>query len=120
MDDLGYLFFSSDGRIGRRSWWFGVVSLLAIDIVNLLIFGGEGPLALFISVFLILSAVMVSIKRCHDRDKSAWWCLILAIPLIGTIWAVVELGILEGTKGVNRFGPDPTARLGGPPDAGAA
>jgi len=49
----------------------------------------------------------VHIKRCHDRDQSGWWVLLLLIPVIGFIWAIINLGILEGTRGPNRFGPDP-------------
>ena len=75
----------------------------------------------------------VIIKRLHDRDKPAPWYLVYgAAPLglfilaiycwtvramevasllfvlsfIGLIWAIVELGILRGTPGPNRFGPE--------------
>lgn len=73
-------------------------------------------------------------KRLHDRDKRGWWLLLLwFLPLAlffagfftgwsgnshaGSIlmlaslpfalWGLVELGILPGTKGPNRFGIDP-------------
>ena len=45
----------------------------------------------------------VSVRRYHDRDKSGWWMLIALIPYIGAIWQLVELGILEGTEGANRY-----------------
>lgn len=51
----------------------------------------------------------LSIKRWHDRDKSGWWVLIAFVPLVGPIWALVETGFLEGTKGPNQYGPDPLA-----------
>lgn len=36
-------------------------------------------------------------KRWHDRGKSGWWTLIALIPFgIGWIWAMIELGFLEG------------------------
>ncbi len=53
----------------------------------------------------LYSSVVVQIKRWHDRDKKGWWIFINFIPFIGTIWALVENGILKGTKGPNRFGP---------------
>jgi uncharacterized membrane protein YhaH (DUF805 family) len=78
-----------------------------------------------------------SIKRLHDRNKSAWWMVpffivpglfgefqdrlphtypVMALAL-GTwlicIWAFVEMCCLPGTTGPNRFGTDPVAR----PDA---
>jgi uncharacterized membrane protein YhaH (DUF805 family) len=59
---------------------------------------------------LIWPSLAISIKRWHDRDKSGWWVLIGFIPLIGGIWALIETGFLEGTKGPNQYGLDP---LGG-------
>ncbi len=47
----------------------------------------------------------VHAKRWHDRNKSALWILFSFIPLIGQIWAVIELGFIAGTQGHNRFGP---------------
>ena len=48
-----------------------------------------------------------SVKRAHDRGKSGWWLLLSLVPLVGAIWWLVDLGILEGEEGENRFGPDP-------------
>jgi uncharacterized membrane protein YhaH (DUF805 family) len=48
-------------------------------------------------------------KRWHDRNKSGWWTLIALVPFIGAIWLIVELGILEGNRGANQYGPDPLA-----------
>jgi uncharacterized membrane protein YhaH (DUF805 family) len=79
------------------------------------------------------SYAAVSIKRLHDRNKSGWWivpfiiapglyshfCNLLgasdAAPFIGLamlialIWGFVEMCLLGGTRGPNRFGPDPLA-----------
>jgi uncharacterized membrane protein YhaH (DUF805 family) len=80
--------------------------------------------------------VAATIKRLHDRDKSGWWILVffiapyllgkivdalpddssvaniatyfLAFDIVGlNIWGTVELFVLQGTNGPNRFGPDP-------------
>jgi uncharacterized membrane protein YhaH (DUF805 family) len=77
----------------------------------------------------------VSIKRLHDRNKSGWWMIpfIVATALYGQfadrlggswaaallglavliffIWGMVEMCWLKGTRGPNRFGPDPLAPL---------
>lgn len=42
----------------------------------------------------------------HDTNRSAWWLLLILLPIIGWIWLFV-LYVLEGTRGPNRFGPDP-------------
>jgi uncharacterized membrane protein YhaH (DUF805 family) len=50
-------------------------------------------------------------KRCHDRGYSGWMSLISLIPLAGFIWVIVALGVMEGTKGPNPYGPDPLAGI---------
>jgi uncharacterized membrane protein YhaH (DUF805 family) len=89
-------------------------------------------LALLVILYipLIWIGLAIGAKRLHDRDKSAWWLLvfyaapgilstagnqmedlgfiILHIISFGiTVWAFVELGCLRGTRGPNRYGPDP-------------
>jgi uncharacterized membrane protein YhaH (DUF805 family) len=75
--------------------------------------------------------VAASIKRLHDRNRSGWWiipfvfatgiysqfgdrlgdswpaALVGLAVLIGSIWGGVEMYGLKGTRGPNRFGPDP-------------
>jgi uncharacterized membrane protein YhaH (DUF805 family) len=48
----------------------------------------------------ILPLLGVYIRRMHDIDKSGWCCL---IPVYG--WII--LPFCDGTRGPNRFGPDP-------------
>ncbi|MCL2862595.1 MAG: DUF805 domain-containing protein [Methanimicrococcus sp.] len=63
-------------------------------------------------VFMLLQAI----KRLHDLDKSGWYLLILfgiLVPLIGkfiVLALVLYLLLANGTKGENRFGPDPLGR----------
>jgi uncharacterized membrane protein YhaH (DUF805 family) len=67
----------------------------------------EAGIGLFSGIFGLLSltpAIIVNIKRFHDRDKSGWWVLIVLIPIIGAIWLLIELGFLKGTPGPNQFG----------------
>jgi uncharacterized membrane protein YhaH (DUF805 family) len=47
----------------------------------------------------IIPNIAVAIRRVHDQDKAGWFIL---IPIYGFI-----LMFIEGTKGPNRFGPDP-------------
>ena len=49
----------------------------------------------------------VSVKRTHDRGQTWWWLLIGLIPLVGSIWWLVNLGILEGDDGPNKYGSVP-------------
>jgi uncharacterized membrane protein YhaH (DUF805 family) len=104
----------------------------------------------FIVLFGVMIAIWVSylaigVKRLHDR--SGWWIVVfyivpwllgsvvnvadkqgndtvgLVAELIGlvcVIWGLVELGFLRGTRGPNRFGPDPLQPELGPSAAPAA
>jgi uncharacterized membrane protein YhaH (DUF805 family) len=107
------LYLSLDGRIDRRCFWLrGVLALLAVALVlNLLlqIAGLQAERADYIANLLLAwPFIAVSAKRWHDRDRSAWWVLVLAIPLIGTLWTLIDNGFVRGTPGPNRFGEPPT------------
>ena len=86
----------------------------AIQMVLLAIDGTTGgldpnsPIDSLSDIFSFLTlwpGIAVSVKRLHDRGRSAWFLLILLIPVIGAFWLLIELGILPGTSGPNRFGP---------------
>ncbi|GGK48040.1 DUF805 domain-containing protein [Salinarimonas ramus] len=108
--DWKWMFTTYEGRIERGRWWIGVAVLLVVALISTILFGTDGLVAFIITIVLQLAGLMLHIKRCHDRDKSGWWCLLLLIPFVGFLWALVDLGLLEGTPGTNRFGPDPLAR----------
>jgi uncharacterized membrane protein YhaH (DUF805 family) len=54
----------------------------------------------------LVPSIAVGVRQLHDTDRSGWWLLISLIPLIGGIVLLV-FTVLEGTRGPNRFGPDP-------------
>lgn len=71
------------------------------------------PMWIIGGIMLVLGvwwSLAVAVKRCHDRGKSGWWCLLMFVPIIGFIWWLVDLGILEGEEGENRWGPNPVAQ----------
>jgi uncharacterized membrane protein YhaH (DUF805 family) len=113
--DWKYLLTSFEGRTNRAKFWASIGVLIAVSIVlaiidsvlGLQIGQGVGILSTLFAIASIYFALAVYAKRWHDRDKSGWWSLIALVPVIGAVWIIVELGILEGTRGPNRFGPDP-------------
>lgn len=52
-----------------------------------------------------IPSLAVAVRRLHDTDKSGWFLLINLIPFGGIVLLVFYF--LEGTRGENRFGPDP-------------
>lgn len=106
--------FSPSGRFNRMQWWlFGLVQMAGILIATVMVVGGTttnpafavaGALMLFPVAW---GGICANIKRFHDRGKSGWWLLISFVPFIGSIWIMVELGMLGGDEGDNAFGPPP-------------
>jgi uncharacterized membrane protein YhaH (DUF805 family) len=105
--DLRYLFTSSEGRIGRGHWWIGAAMLFIAWLIISLLFGQDGLVPFALGLLLLFAGIMLHIKRFHDRGKSGWWVLIIFVPVIGFIWAIIDLGLLEGTPGPNAYGPAP-------------
>ena len=72
-------------------------------------FAGTAGIAFLIFILAILiPSLAVQVRRFHDQDKSGWFVLLNLIPYVGGIIVLVMM-CLEGTKGPNRFGPDPKA-----------
>ncbi|MER0239259.1 DUF805 domain-containing protein [Fulvimarina sp. MAC8] len=65
-----------------------------------------GILTTLWSLATIIPSLSVGIRRLHDTDRSGWWLLIGLIPLAGAITLIVFF-CFDGTRGANRFGPDP-------------
>ena len=113
-DDLRALLFGIRGRVSRALFWrYAVLGCLLVQTLAyflLVIAGVREPFADSLSTLLVAwPGVAVSVKRWHDRGKSGWWMLINLVPVVGTLWTLVECGLLRGTPGPNRFGPDPLA-----------
>lgn len=112
------ILFSFQSRIPRRQYWAGYGIQILFSLVLGGIAGGIGSasesaelmIALMVPLYIALlwTGLALSVKRCHDRDKSGWFLLVGLIPIIGAIWLLVEIGFLRGTEGPNRFGGDPT------------
>lgn len=51
--------------------------------------------------------VVVTIKRWHDVGRSGFWALLGFVPVVGWIGQTVMCGLINGTRGPNRYGPAP-------------
>ena len=108
-----WLLFSFNGRINRKTYWIfnlfvflsGIVLGLITEPVNDI--SDIGPAHIFFMFWMFWPNMAVQAKRWHDQDKSALWLLINLVPYIGPIWALLVNGIVPGTPGTNRFGPEP-------------
>jgi uncharacterized membrane protein YhaH (DUF805 family) len=121
-----YVDFS--GRARRREYWMfvlvNVVIVIALSVIDTLLGTGGfratagggsfyaanslGLLSGLYTLAVLLPSIAVTVRRLHDTDRSGWWILLGFIPIIGGIILLVFY-VLEGTRGPNRFGPDPKA-----------
>lgn len=121
-----------NGRARRKEYWmfalFVVIASIAIGIVEAILgigtttttsgvpadtYGvaysadhGFGWLGGIFVLAVLVPSIAVGVRRLHDIDRSGWWLLIGLIPLIGGIVLFV-FNVTSGTRGPNRFGPDP-------------
>lgn len=102
--------------------------------------GWLGAVPALLIVPLAAAAFCISVRRFHDRGRGMIWALVFTIgpftlsaPLrllspeastkailaaslaalaggLLALWSWIELGVLPGQKGPNRFGPDPYGR----------
>ena len=110
-------YFSVQGRVNRKQLWLRLIlPIIVITLVLAFVDRGIGiyhpntGVGILSGLFALASpipAILGDIKRWHDRDKSGWWMLIALIPIIGSMWLLIELGFLAGTPGPNRFGLPP-------------
>lgn len=54
----------------------------------------------------IIPSIAVQVRRFHDQDRSGWMILLGFIPYVGGLIVFIFM-CLEGTRGTNRYGPDP-------------
>ena len=101
------ILFSFEGRISRSTYWGYGLMLLPIWgggwLIDLAVHGEQG-LFYWLGILLCFwPGLAISVKRCHDRNRSGWFCLVAMIPFV-SLWYMVEVGFLPGTAGPNRFG----------------
>lgn len=111
---LVQLYVGLRGRIPRRTFWLhGVLALLLLGVVvnGLLDIANvdNETAAKLVNLIFLWPLIAVSAKRQHDFNFSAWWALIHFIPAVGSLVLLLVDGLMPGTPGPNRFGPEPRA-----------
>lgn len=108
------------GRIGRKNYILGILSLGVLFVLSMLtlwfsaamisVFGLYAILngiAVICTIFLyaayVFYAVSLYVRRFHDLNKSAWHGLFLLIPIINIYWAIVLL-FKRGKESENKYG----------------
>ncbi len=122
-------YFDFAGRSRRKEYWmFFLLNLIIITVMTTVLFSlgfsmdpyaasSGGPVTWLIfavlglySLIVLIPSIAVQVRRFHDQDKSGWFVLINFVPYIGGLIVLVFM-LLEGTRGPNKYGPDPKQGL---------
>jgi uncharacterized membrane protein YhaH (DUF805 family) len=107
-----------EGRARRAEfWWFALFELMVLVVAMLMDGGSDEPgyrrggsnlgfVEILILLALFLPGLAVQVRRLHDTNASGWWVLASLIPVVGGP-ALLIWNCVPGTKGANRYGPDP-------------
>ena len=101
---IKYAVFS--GRARRKEYWsFMLLCFLAglvLGIAMAIAGSSEDTInqvSTVLQIVIFIPSIAVGVRRMHDLDKSGWFVI---IPLYN-----LYLACLPGTKGPNKYGPDP-------------
>ncbi len=108
---MGQILFSFKGRIGRKQYWLSYLGMIAVFfaigiVAGVMVFNEDqlNIFFLFLCVPIFWISFATSAKGFHDQNKSGRWVLIGFIPIIGSIWLLIENGCLAGDIDANDFG----------------
>ena len=103
-----------NGRASRTEFWmFALFNFIASVVLRVIdgVLGlktahGVGLLATIYGLAVLLPYLGVAARRLHDSGRSAWWLLLLLVPIVGWLILLVFY-ILESQPGDNAYGPNP-------------
>ena len=99
-----------DGRASRSEYWwfflFFVVFLVAIFVGSLI--WSKTLLSVWVAYLVVMAPPLwaVTVRRMHDVNRSGRWAIVGFMPLAGGP-RHTRLLMRPGTRGPNRYGPDP-------------
>ena len=103
-------YFVFKGRASRSEYWWFQLIVTPSYFISTLFDNDISYLFLGITLFTLIPAISAGVRRLHDTNRSGFFLLISFIPFIGGLVLLFFL-IPEGTKGKNKFGPDPLKRV---------
>ena len=125
------LFLSPAGRAPRLPSLIAAAILLTLAVLYEAMVDEQRVLHLLTGIVaypaLFYAGSCILSKRLHDRGRSGWWAALILVSTVAVwphpigffdfpfflviVWATVELAILPGEPGANRFGPNPLRPL---------
>jgi uncharacterized membrane protein YhaH (DUF805 family) len=103
------------GRARRKEYWFytlfSVIISLFLTLVDKTLVSpnsefGAGLLSIVYALGTLIPSLAVAVRRLHDTDHSAWWLLIVLVPIIGPL-VLLYFFVQEGNPSQNEYGSNP-------------
>lgn len=100
------------GRANRKEYWmfflFNFIISFVLTVIDMQISPNrdQGLFSNIYSLAVLVPGLAVAVRRMHDVNKSGWYLLIPVYNLI--------LALTGGTKGDNKYGPEPSAANAAP------
>lgn len=119
------LFFSAQGRAPRLPSLIAAAVLLGLAALYEALVGSTLHWITGWAVYpaLFYPGACVLSKRLHDRGRSGWWAALILASVVAVwphpagfldflfflvlVWAFVELAVMPGEQGANRYGLNP-------------
>lgn len=95
-----------EGRASSKEFWWWALFVAAFGAAALAL---SLPFGVLFILAVLLPTAAVTSRRLRDTNRSGWWALLALVPFPG-IPFLAALLVFEGTRGDNRFGPDPLGR----------
>lgn len=102
MDGIVSLMTTTDGRIGRKQWWMGLLIIIAVAIVVSIILaiisGGNVAImawgGFIVSLVLLWPSYCIGLKRRHDRDNDGKDLIaLIAVSVLLNLLQVLGVGV---------------------------
>ena len=103
-------YFVFEGRASRSEYWWFQLIVSPSYYISTLMQNELGYFFLGITLFTLIPAISAGVRRLHDINRSGFFLLLSFIPFIGGL-ILLFFFIAEGTKGKNKFGPNPLKRV---------
>ena len=101
------------GRLSRGGFFLRVVVILAaFALLDTALEPLAGAARVWVLNPVALWALLAAMtQRLHDRDRSGWWLLLGAVPVLGAAWLAWQF-CRRGARSDNRWGSDPRRETG--------
>ena len=126
-------YFNGRGRASRTEFWSWIVflqliggaplaigipafmiaalqadgaTILPFDVPEILVIGPFVYWPRVLALVCLCPTISLFVRRLHDMNYSGWMIIPAFMPFLILIYVVV-LGVLSGTPGANRYGPNP-------------